>query len=82
VQRNLLHDSIVRYIFDIHASRIKRKGTFPSSVKATIRASENGQREMYLECKKRIASYKKSKRLFVAEVNRSLDQAPWLGKRR
>ena len=39
-------------------------------------------RVMYLECKKRIANYKKFKRLFVAEVNRSLDQAPWLGKRR
>jgi hypothetical protein len=37
-------------------------------------------REMYLECKKRIARYKKFKLLFLAEVNSSLTQAPWLKK--
>lgn len=37
-------------------------------------------REMYLECIKRIARYKKFKLLFLAEVNSSLSQAPWLKK--
>jgi hypothetical protein len=34
--------------------------------------------EMYLECKNRIANYKKFKRLFVAEVDRGLKAAPWI----
>jgi hypothetical protein len=39
-------------------------------------------REMYIECEKRIARYKKFKKLFVAEVNSSLGQAPWLEEER
>jgi len=37
-------------------------------------------REMYVECIKRIARYKKFKQLFLAEVYSSLMQAPWLEK--
>jgi hypothetical protein len=39
-------------------------------------------KEMYLECKKRIANYKRFKRLFVAEVNKGLKTAPWVKKKR
>lgn len=37
-------------------------------------------RAMYLECKKRIANYKKLKKLFAAEVKKALNQAPWMQK--
>jgi hypothetical protein len=37
-------------------------------------------REMYLECIKRIANYKKLKKRFLAEVNKGLKQAPWVVK--
>lgn len=36
--------------------------------------------DMYCECKKRIANYKKFKRLFVTEVNMALKAAPWVKK--
>ena len=36
--------------------------------------------DMYHECKKRTANYKKFKRLFVAEVNKALKDAPWMKK--
>jgi hypothetical protein len=37
-------------------------------------------KEMYLECKKRMACYKKFKKLFLSEVDKGLKQAPWLKK--
>jgi hypothetical protein len=37
--------------------------------------------EMYIECEKRIANYKKFKKLFVTEVNKSLKKAPWVKKK-
>ena len=37
-------------------------------------------REMYVECIKRIARYKKFKQLFLEAVHSSLMRAPWLEK--
>lgn len=37
-------------------------------------------KDMYLECKKRIANYKRFKKLFIVEVNKALKQAPWVVK--
>ena len=37
-------------------------------------------REMYLECKKRIANYKNFKVRFMEEVNLALKAAPWVKK--
>ncbi|MFQ5544102.1 MAG: DUF6788 family protein [Nitrospiria bacterium] len=39
-------------------------------------------REMFLECKKRIANYKKFKRLFNLEVKKAFKVAPWVKFRR